>query len=484
MLALRKLKAQQLTRVEGKPLHAYKPAELAGDWEEEDLEAPRLLKVDFVDDYDEDAIWANGASVISVGAQQLSEVCYLCGCDGEEEFVYCTVCSEPFHDFCIDEDERPTAATWQTWICPKCLYCEVCGQQENNAVELADLTPLEPTVSFSGVGHKDRGVAAPHLTALYPADPPSYASAGAGHAGSCPPGRATSRDDHQSALTPVTVEPVAGALLPVAVHLFMEEAAAATTSRNTEAGGRVATVTAEAGSGFTELRGAKIGKAEIVIEDEDLQWAHQLLQCHKCKNMYHAACLGKHYPRKPSKHQNIWAQQLTRVEGKPLHAYKPAELAGDWEEEDLEAPRLLKVDFVDDYDEDAIWANGASVISVGAQQLSEVCYLCGCDGEEELPSNYCPVCKQCYEDDDYDCEMVECSVCLRWLHATCEDMTSEMYHCLSHLPEDVLYNCNACTLQRPAAWQTALDAYLQNGLVSVITHLMNMKSAQHLLQVS
>lgn len=41
--------------------------------------------------------------------------------------------------------------------------------------------------------------------------------------------------------------------------------------------------------------------------------------------------------------------------------------------------------------------------------------------------NYCPVCKKCYDDDDYDCEMVECSSCQKWIHATCENLTSKSH---------------------------------------------------------
>ena len=39
--------------------------------------------------------------------------------------LYCRVCAEPFHWFCLDED--PVDREW--WTCNRCRTCCVCGHQ-------------------------------------------------------------------------------------------------------------------------------------------------------------------------------------------------------------------------------------------------------------------------------------------------------------------------------------------------------------------
>lgn len=42
-----------------------------------------------------------------------------------------------------------------------------------------------------------------------------------------------------------------------------------------------------------------------------------------------------------------------------------------------------------------------------------------------LTGNYCPVCKKCYEDDDFESKMVQCADCNRWVHAKCENLSGK-----------------------------------------------------------
>ena len=42
-----------------------------------------------------------------------------------------------------------------------------------------------------------------------------------------------------------------------------------------------------------------------------------------------------------------------------------------------------------------------------------------------LSGNYCPLCKKCYADDDWDCKMIQCSSCESWVHAKCEGLTGK-----------------------------------------------------------
>lgn len=49
--------------------------------------------------------------------------------------------------------------------------------------------------------------------------------------------------------------------------------------------------------------------------------------------------------------------------------------------------------------------------------------------------NYCPICFKCYEDNDYDSQMMQCGTCNHWVHAKCEDLTGDCFYlmCLSGL---------------------------------------------------
>lgn len=41
--------------------------------------------------------------------------------------------------------------------------------------------------------------------------------------------------------------------------------------------------------------------------------------------------------------------------------------------------------------------------------------------------NYCPICFKCYEDNDYDSQMMQCGTCNHWVHAKCEDLTGDFF---------------------------------------------------------
>lgn len=45
------------------------------------------------------------------------------------QFVYCQVCCEPFHKFCLEENERPLEDQLENWCCRRCKFCHVCGRQ-------------------------------------------------------------------------------------------------------------------------------------------------------------------------------------------------------------------------------------------------------------------------------------------------------------------------------------------------------------------
>ena len=73
---------------------------------------------------------------------------------------------------------------------------------------------------------------------------------------------------------------------------------------------------------------------------------------------------------------------------------------------------------------------------------SSLCFDCG---QLRLKQNFCPVCEVLYRDDDDHLKMVCCNSCDRWIHASCEGISDELYEQLND-PDmhDVEYNCKEC----------------------------------------
>ncbi|XP_072048643.1 uncharacterized protein [Amphiura filiformis] len=90
-----------------------------------------LIKIDFQEDYDLDIAWMRGMSIISSQPMIPRTVCYLCGSTGKHDLIYCNVCCEPYHEFCLDEEERPLEGDLDKWCCRMCKFCSVCGRQDH-----------------------------------------------------------------------------------------------------------------------------------------------------------------------------------------------------------------------------------------------------------------------------------------------------------------------------------------------------------------
>ncbi|XP_060073553.1 uncharacterized protein LOC132553337 [Ylistrum balloti] len=89
------------------------------------------IKAEFKENYDIDKAWLSGVPLTMSGPLCVRTICYLCGSAGKFDFVFCNVCCEPFHEFCLDEDERPTEDNRENWCCHRCQFCHVCGEQYN-----------------------------------------------------------------------------------------------------------------------------------------------------------------------------------------------------------------------------------------------------------------------------------------------------------------------------------------------------------------
>ncbi|XP_073511675.1 histone-lysine N-methyltransferase 2B isoform X2 [Phyllobates terribilis] len=88
------------------------------------------LRVDFKEDCDLQNVWLmGGLSILTSVPITPTHVCLLCASRGHHQFLYCQVCCEPFHTFCLEESERPLPEQEDGWCCQRCKFCNVCGRK-------------------------------------------------------------------------------------------------------------------------------------------------------------------------------------------------------------------------------------------------------------------------------------------------------------------------------------------------------------------
>ncbi|KAM9299526.1 histone-lysine N-methyltransferase 2B [Gastrophryne carolinensis] len=88
------------------------------------------LRVDFKEDCDLQNVWMmGGLSILTSVPVTPTHVCLLCASRGHHQFLYCQVCCEPFHTFCLEESERPLPEQEDSWCCQRCKFCNVCGHK-------------------------------------------------------------------------------------------------------------------------------------------------------------------------------------------------------------------------------------------------------------------------------------------------------------------------------------------------------------------
>ncbi|XP_066495898.1 histone-lysine N-methyltransferase 2A [Tiliqua scincoides] len=97
------------------------------------------IRVDFKEDCEAESVWEMGGLGILTSLPITPRVvCFLCASSGHVEFVYCQVCCEPFHKFCLEENERPLEDQLENWCCRHCKFCHVCGRQHQAAKQLLE----------------------------------------------------------------------------------------------------------------------------------------------------------------------------------------------------------------------------------------------------------------------------------------------------------------------------------------------------------
>ncbi|XP_062873001.1 histone-lysine N-methyltransferase 2A-like isoform X2 [Trichomycterus rosablanca] len=97
------------------------------------------IRVDFKEDHDIEKVWEmGGLSILTSVPITPRVVCFLCASSGDVEFVFCQVCCEPFHLFCLGETERPLNEEWENWCCRRCRFCHACGRQHQKTKQLLE----------------------------------------------------------------------------------------------------------------------------------------------------------------------------------------------------------------------------------------------------------------------------------------------------------------------------------------------------------
>ncbi|AWO96796.1 putative histone-lysine N-methyltransferase 2B [Scophthalmus maximus] len=117
-------------------------AALAHGFEQRDVESSKpthKIRVDFKEDCNLENVWnMGGLSILTSAPLMPPYVCFLCASKGQHEMLYCQVCCEPFHQFCLDPAERPSEENKENWCCRRCKFCHVCGRKDKHSKPLLE----------------------------------------------------------------------------------------------------------------------------------------------------------------------------------------------------------------------------------------------------------------------------------------------------------------------------------------------------------
>ncbi|XP_068431284.1 histone-lysine N-methyltransferase 2B isoform X2 [Clinocottus analis] len=124
-------------------LHSQNPAECAsvntltgltnGFPQKGLLQNKYKIRVDFKEDCAVQNVWLmGGLSVLTSVPTTPQPVCLLCASKGRHEMIFCQICCEPFHSFCLSPEERPQKENKENWCCRRCKFCHVCGRRSKS----------------------------------------------------------------------------------------------------------------------------------------------------------------------------------------------------------------------------------------------------------------------------------------------------------------------------------------------------------------
>ncbi|KAM3614980.1 uncharacterized protein V6R79_021741 [Siganus canaliculatus] len=117
-------------------------AALAHGFEQRDVECSKpthKIRVDFKEDCTLENVWSmGGLSILTSAPLMPPYVCFICASKGQHEMLYCQVCCEPFHQFCLEPAERPSEENKENWCCRRCKFCHVCGRRNKHSKPLLE----------------------------------------------------------------------------------------------------------------------------------------------------------------------------------------------------------------------------------------------------------------------------------------------------------------------------------------------------------
>ncbi|XP_067111823.1 histone-lysine N-methyltransferase 2B [Osmerus mordax] len=92
------------------------------------------IRVDFKEDCAVQNVWLmGGLSILTSVPVTPQPVCLLCASKGQHEMIFCQICCEPFHSFCLWPEERPPEDNKENWCCRRCKFCHVCGRKSKSS---------------------------------------------------------------------------------------------------------------------------------------------------------------------------------------------------------------------------------------------------------------------------------------------------------------------------------------------------------------
>uniref|UniRef100_A0A673XPR4 [histone H3]-lysine(4) N-methyltransferase n=1 Tax=Salmo trutta TaxID=8032 RepID=A0A673XPR4_SALTR len=108
--------------------------------EREPSEPTHKIGVDFKEDCNLQNVWMMGGLSILTSVPIMPPcVCLLCASKGQQEqMLYCQVCCEPFHRFCLEPTERPSEENKENWCCRRCKCCHICGRKNKHSKPLLE----------------------------------------------------------------------------------------------------------------------------------------------------------------------------------------------------------------------------------------------------------------------------------------------------------------------------------------------------------
>ncbi|RZC40560.1 histone-lysine N-methyltransferase trithorax [Asbolus verrucosus] len=94
-------------------------------------EIANMVSTDYWGNCDVEDVAQNGFCLIASQQFPMPAICFLCGSAGREALLYCSLCCEPYHLYCLEQNPPVSTNSKQfLWLCPRCTTCSVCNQTD------------------------------------------------------------------------------------------------------------------------------------------------------------------------------------------------------------------------------------------------------------------------------------------------------------------------------------------------------------------